>query len=210
MYSLNGFLFYATRSHSLATCFGHFRLSLQSWSSKLQNVQTCSATLPSDPRFSLYHIVTECAVKYHRVLIIWYNKPGIPVLRCCTVYFCTLWFFVLELARNRLERYERCSKLFIYKTSICTTNIRNITVLCILLHVSLEVYAPIFNLSTYWLCDAPTSLTFNNCTFYPHNIDVFCIYLRTNNDLYHLQHKVNGFYNRVEKCLLRGTNWVFK
>ena len=38
---------------------------------------------------------------------------------------------------------------------------------------------------------------------------VFLIYLRTNSDLYHLQHKLIGFYNRDEKCLLRGTNWVF-
>ena len=37
-----------------------------------------------------------------------------------------------------------------------------------------------------------------------------CIYLRTNSNLCHLQHKPNGFYNRDEKCLLRGTNWVFK
>ena len=43
-----------------------------------------------------------------------------------------------------------------------------------------------------------------------HCIYVFCIYLRTNSDLCHLQHKVTGFYNRDEKCLLRGTNWVFK
>ena len=26
----------------------------------------------------------------------------------------------------------------------------------------------------------------------------------------HLHHKLIGFYNRDEKCLLRGTNWVFK
>ena len=38
---------------------------------------------------------------------------------------------------------------------------------------------------------------------------VFCIYLSTNSDLCHLQHKLIGFYNRDEKCLLRGTNWVF-
>ena len=35
-------------------------------------------------------------------------------------------------------------------------------------------------------------------------------YLRTNSDLCHLQHKLIGFCNRSEKCLLRGTNWVFK
>ena len=41
-------------------------------------------------------------------------------------------------------------------------------------------------------------------------IYVFCIYLRTNSNLCHLQHKLIGFYNRDEKCLLRGTYWVFK
>ena len=54
------------------------------------------------------------------------------------------------------------------------------------------------------------SLTFNNCTFCPHCICVFCIYLRTNSDFCHLQHKLIGFYNRDEKCLQRGTDWVFK
>ena len=39
---------------------------------------------------------------------------------------------------------------------------------------------------------------------------VFCIYLRTNSDLCRLQYKLFGFYNREEKFLLRGTNWVFK
>ena len=54
------------------------------------------------------------------------------------------------------------------------------------------------------------SLTFNSCTLCPHCIYVFCIYLRTNSDLCHLQHKLIGFYNRDEKCLQRGTDWVFK
>ena len=62
----------------------------------------------------------------------------------------------------------------------------------------------------YWSRDAQTGLTFNNCTFCPHCIYVFCIYLRTNSDLCHLQHKLIGFYNRDEKCLQRGTDWVFK
>ena len=51
------------------------------------------------------------------------------------------------------------------------------------------------------------NLTFNNCRLYPHCIYVFCIYLRKNSDLYHLQHKLVGFYNGEEKCLLRGMNW---
>jgi len=52
-------------------------------------------------------------------------------------------------------------------------------------------------------------LTFNNCTLCPHCIYVFCIHLRTNSDLGHLQHKMIGFYNRDEKPLMRGTNWAF-
>ena len=44
----------------------------------------------------------------------------------------------------------------------------------------------------------------------PHCIYVFCIYLRTNSDLYNLHHKLTGFYNQDEKCLLRGTDWLFK
>jgi len=39
---------------------------------------------------------------------------------------------------------------------------------------------------------------------------MFCIYLRTNSDLCHLQHKLIGSYNRDEKRLQRGTDWVFK
>ena len=53
------------------------------------------------------------------------------------------------------------------------------------------------------------SLAFNNCTVCPHCIYVFCIYLRTNSHLCHLQHKLIGFYNRDVKCLLHGTNWIF-
>jgi len=52
-------------------------------------------------------------------------------------------------------------------------------------------------------------LTFNNCTLCPHRIYVFCIYLRTNSDLCHLHHKLIEFYNRDEKCLQRGTDWLF-
>jgi len=50
----------------------------------------------------------------------------------------------------------------------------------------------------------------NNCTLCPHCVYVLCIYLRTNSDLCHLQHKLIGFYNRDETCLQRGTDWVFK
>jgi hypothetical protein len=39
---------------------------------------------------------------------------------------------------------------------------------------------------------------------------MFCIYLRANNDLCPLYHKLIDFYNRVEKCLQRGTDWDFK
>jgi len=62
----------------------------------------------------------------------------------------------------------------------------------------------------YWLRDAPTNLTFDNCALCPRCIDMFRIYLRISSDMCHLHHKLVGFYNRDEKCLLRGTDWVFK
>ena len=36
------------------------------------------------------------------------------------------------------------------------------------------------------------------------------LYLSENKQRLVSQHKLIGFYNRDEKCLLRGTNWVFK
>jgi len=53
----------------------------------------------------------------------------------------------------------------------------------------LTLYSPVVTICT-------TSITFNNSTLCPHCIYVFCIYLRTNSDLCHLQHKLIGFYNR--------------
>jgi len=55
-----------------------------------------------------------------------------------------------------------------------------------------------------------TSLIFNNCTLCPHCTFGFRIYLRTNSAFCHLQHKLIGFNNRDEKCLLRGTDRGFK
>jgi len=59
--------------------------------------------------------------------------------------------------------------------------------------------------TAYWLRYAPTSLRFKICTLCPHLIYVFCIYLRTNSDSCHLQHKLIGFYNRDEgvHCAVR-------
>jgi hypothetical protein len=53
------------------------------------------------------------------------------------------------------------------------------------------------------------SLIFNNCTFCLCCIFVFYIYLGTNSDFCHIYRKMIGFYNRVEKCLQRGTDWAF-
>jgi hypothetical protein len=62
----------------------------------------------------------------------------------------------------------------------------------------------------YWLREAPAGLTFNSYMFCIYCIYVFCIYLGTNSDLCHLQHKLFCFYDRDEKCLQRSTDWVFK
>jgi hypothetical protein len=50
---------------------------------------------------------------------------------------------------------------------------------------------------------------FNSCMLCPYRIFVFCVCLRTNQDLCHLHKTLIGFYNRDEKCLRRGTDWAF-
>ena len=57
---------------------------------------------------------------------------------------------------------------------------------------------------------APLKFITQEVTNFPLFVYVFCIYLRTNSDLCHLQHKLIGFYSGDEKCLQRGTDWVFK
>ena len=83
-----------------------------------------------------------------------------------------------------------------------------------MLHLQEEKFETKGDLSLFFLISfyvhPPTSLTSKNCTLCPHCIYVFCIYLRTNSDLCHFQHKLIGFYNRDEKCLQHGTDWVFK
>jgi hypothetical protein len=46
------------------------------------------------------------------------------------------------------------------------------------------------------------------CTFRPHCIYAFCIYLRANSDFCLIKHSVMDFCNRDGKCLLSGTNWI--
>jgi len=41
-------------------------------------------------------------------------------------------------------------------------------------------------------------------------LSVFCTDLGTDSDVYFIQHKLIGFYNRGGKCLQRGADWVFK
>ena len=61
--------------------------------------------------------------------------------------------------------------------------------------------------TAYWSRDAQ----FNIQQLYALPTLFLCVlYLSENSDLCHLQHKLIGFYNRDEKCLQRGTVWVFK
>jgi hypothetical protein len=57
----------------------------------------------------------------------------------------------------------------------------------------------------------PSTLTLCTTTL---NIEMFCVlptmHLCVLLELQKKQHKLIGFYNRDEKCLQRGTDWVFK
>jgi hypothetical protein len=47
-------------------------------------------------------------------------------------------------------------------------------------------------------------------TIYVFTCSYLCVLYLSNGELCHFHHKLIGFYNRDEKCLLRGTDWVFK
>jgi hypothetical protein len=87
----------------------------------------------------------------------------------------------------------------------CDKSCQNTTVLSIILKYMWRSKRPSSGL-TLVVTWCTSSLTFNNCTLCPHCIYVFCIYLRKNSVLCHLQHKLIGFYNWDEKCLQRGTD----
>ena len=96
----------------------------------------------------------------------------------------------------------------IFRLNTCNKILKEIYIaFCRYWGLNWQTYYIVFSLPVTW---GSTSLTFNNCTLCPHCIYVFCIYLRTNSDLCHLQHKLIGFYNPEEKCLQRGTDWGFK
>jgi hypothetical protein len=61
-----------------------------------------------------------------------------------------------------------------------------------------RLFCRLLTFKAYRLRDAPTGLTFNNCTLCPRCSYVFCIYLRTNSDFCPIQNKLIGFYNREE------------
>ena len=76
-----------------------------------------------------------------------------------------------------------------------------------MIHRCIVIYLLLFMLTSsfYRLRDASTSLTLKDCTLY------LCVsYLSENKQRLVSHLKLIGIYNRVEKCLLRGTNWVFK
>ena len=61
--------------------------------------------------------------------------------------------------------------------------------------------------TSYVMCQ---NIYFSRVVNSAHNLLMFDIYLRTNSDFCLIQPKLIGFHNRDEKCLQRGTDWVFK
>ena len=52
------------------------------------------------------------------------------------------------------------------------------------------------------------TVSFNTQQF--HIVHLSVCFVSQNSDVCPIQHKLTGFYNRDEKCLQRGTDWVFK
>ena len=78
--------------------------------------------------------------------------------------------------------------------------------------LSIETLPPTWNLNLLKPTGHVMHQQFNIQQLYVLPTLYLCVlYLSENKQrLVPLQHKLIGFYNRDEKCLLRGTNWVFK
>ena len=139
-------------------------------------------------KIRIYHFI-ECYLKY--IFCVW-----------LCVYVSMVLSFCLGV----------CVSVFLHKKPFLLNKTNLISVSC---KVKFTVANPrskynFINLSKPTGYVMHQQFNIQHCTFCPHCIYMFCIYLRTNSHLCHLQHKLIGFYNRDEKCLLRGTNWVFK
>jgi len=123
------------------------------------------------------------------------------------------YFFILRAftGYRLIVMWESCPEWFYFSLlSVNTKSLILTRVPCIFYYLYIltnNAKLTFYSLLVTWCTN---SLTFNNCTLCPHCTYIFCIYLRTNSDLCHLQHKLIGFYSRYEKCLQRGTDWIFK
>jgi hypothetical protein len=96
----------------------------------------------------------------------------------------------------------------LWESPLC---VKWVTILKLRLCAREHCLSKMYQISLLKPTDYATNLQFNtHCTLCPHCIYVFCIYLITNSDLFHSQHKLIGIYNRDEKCLQRGTDWCLK
>ena len=55
-----------------------------------------------------------------------------------------------------------------------------------------------------------TKSNIKNCTFCPHSVFMCFVWISEQTTIFPIQHKLTGFYNRDEVCILRGTDWIFK
>ena len=125
---------------------------------------------------------------------------------------CSEWKASRGWWLSEIQRWRRnaCDKLlYLWNIYNCKSNTHFCVKTCV--KQCNFIYIPLLlTFQSLPVTRCTTSLTFNNCTLCPHCIYGFCIYLRINSDFCHLRHKLIGFYNRDEKCLQRGMDWVFK
>jgi len=134
------------------------------------------------------------------------NSRGKKILNMKRVFWFSLHVFVCVISHSKEFSNKRVNQTC-YRPAVATSASYNMNWLVFITEME-SVYCAV---RTGSLNKAVCSLSFkvNNCIFCL-RVYAFCIYLRTNSDLCHLQNKLIGFYNPDEKCLQRGTDWVFK
>jgi hypothetical protein len=153
------------------------------------------------------HYITNacvCKTKYEP------DALGSPVLLCPRYLFLLFHEWVPEL-----DSWVRFVEVALFNNSEGITNTQSLpAVTCLSFYEYLCWYEYLRISTSYLQVRVPTTIfnllkptgygmhqqveCFNNCTLYPHCIDVFCICLRTNSDWCRLHKKLIGFITEMK------------
>jgi hypothetical protein len=114
------------------------------------------------------HLVTEQPPNFSVTWQVF--LPTVSKRRKRKIVDVVIWWFIKFLLKCTVIYYFTTQPSFFYCFDAISFYDKLASVIWMAIYKAFVILAVL----TFWLRDAPTSLTFNNCTFCPHCIYVFC------------------------------------